>query len=466
MKNTSLSMVLGLIFLFQFPLQAQTKIQNVIILIPDGCSEAILTASRWYQGNQALNVDGIICGLVKTHSVDGKITDSAPASTAYACGEKSKSGYVGVDSAKKPLWSVLELSKQKGKSTGTVFTCQFPHATPADFVCHYENRDAYGILSKQFVSNSPDVVFGGGYKYIKDNDLENTIKDTSKFTLIQDYGQFKNFHPLNLSKRVWGMFNNWQNSNKFMSFDCDRDTNKEPSLSEMTQKAIEILSKNENGFFLMVEGSQVDWAAHANDPKAAVMDFLAFDKAVGVCLEYAKSKKNTVVIVCPDHGNGGFSIGNTHSNGFYDELNIKDSVIAPLSKAKHSAGWVVDKLFGNMMLEKDPASAISELIDFIQKNYFVKLSDVEGKKTMNTLVFGKNNPAKKDSCSNEIKGFLSEKLSWEAFIGWTTHGHTGEDVILGIYHPENERLIGIIDNTDVAKYIAKQLMLGNLPIRK
>ncbi|MEI8205214.1 MAG: alkaline phosphatase, partial [Bacteroidota bacterium] len=115
------------IFFSAIILSAQQNIKNVIILIPDGTSAAIITLARWYQDNQALAVDGIICGLVKTHSVENKITDSAPSSTAYATGEKSKTGYVGVDSSKAPLWSVLELSKLKGMSTGIVATCQFPH---------------------------------------------------------------------------------------------------------------------------------------------------------------------------------------------------------------------------------------------------------------------------------------------------------------------------------------------------
>ena len=251
-----------------------------------------------------------------------------------------------------------------------------------------------------------------------------------------------------------------------MSFDCDRDSTKEPSLSEMTQKAIDILSKNPKGFFMMVEGSQIDWAAHSNDPKAAVTDFIAFDKAVGVCLKYAKSNKNTVVIVCPDHGNGGISIGNTKSNSFYDELNIKDKIIAPLKAAKHSVVWVVENLWNTIDLKSEMSVSIPTMTSFIQKEYYVNLSQDEAQNVFKTISFGKNNIAKKDSCLNEVKNLLTVKLSWESYIGWTTHGHTGEDVFLGMYHPTNDRLTGVVDNTDIGKYIARQLGLGILPRRK
>ncbi len=458
---------LTVLFIFSHSIFAQQNIKNVIILIPDGTSADIITLSRWYQNNQALAVDEIICGLVKTHSVENKITDSAPSSTAYATGEKTKSGYIGVDSSKAPLWSVLELSKLKGMSTGIVATCQFPHATPADFVCHYFDREAYDTLSHQFINNSPDVVFTGGYRNILESKLEFRLKDTSKFTFISNYNSFKSLGSLAFrDKPVWGLFNNWQNSNKYLSFDCDRDTTKEPSLSEMAQKAIEILSKNPKGFFLMVEGSQIDWAAHSNDPKAAVTDFIAFDKAVGVCLKYAKSNKNTVVIVCPDHGNGGISIGNTNSNSFYDELKIKDKIIAPLKTAQHSASWVVENLFKNIDSTQETIPAVIAIISFIKKEYYISLYKDEAENIFNTLIFAKNNSLKKDSCLSEIRYFLTGKLSWESYVGWTTHGHTGEDVFLGMYHPYNDRLTGVIDNTDVAKYIARQLGLGILPRRK
>ena len=446
----------------------QQQVKNVILLIPDGTSTDVLSLARWYQGDKPLAIDEIICGLVKTNSYDSTITDSAPASTAFATGNKTKSGYVGVKADNTPCISVLELARLKGLSTGIVVTCQFPHATPADFVCHYFNRDSYDVLARQFVYNSPDLVFGGGYAYLSNPGLK-PVFDSLGYRMITDYQSFKNFNTkAALKKPTWALFDGWLDGKKYLSYDCDRDTTKEPSLSEMTDKAIQLLSQNKKGFFLMVEGSQVDWAAHNNDPKGVVTEFLAFDKAVKMAIDFAKKDKNTLVIVCPDHGNGGITMGSVYGDKSisFDKMNIPRNVIGPLKSAKHSSRWVYETILKKIDNQGNTLLNTSDFSKLIEQEYSIKLTDAETENLVSDLKLIKFPSTTSKISSTDLPGnlisYLGHTLSDKASIGWTTSGHTNEDVFLGIYHPKNDRLTGVVENSDIGNYIAKQLNLGNL----
>jgi len=453
-------LVFGIIALFFVACCVQKKeecntIKNVIILIPDGTSTGLVTLSRWYNDNNPLAIDPYICGLIRTHNSDGKFPDSAPTSTAYATGVKTKAPYIGLNCNAEPRVSVLELAKRKGLTTGIVVTCEFPHATPADFVCHFNNRESgnYKNLAKQFIYNSPNIVFAGGEKYL--HGYEYLLAPNKIIKPITDKNSFDRLNNLSDSC-LWALFPDWQNSTKCMSYECDRNKAKVPSLSEMTDKAIQLLSQNKNGFFLMVEGSQIDWAAHNNDPYAAVNDFLEFDKAVAVALKFAKENKNTVVIICPDHGTGGISIGNQYSGtefiaknpNKYDNIDIKERIIEPLKKVK----WSSRKL-AEMML-KNPAY-ISE--DSIKKYYYSSV-DIDFVKSLKNISEIKTDKDLTDT----IQYLLGKNFSQQNFIGWTTTGHTAEDVFLAIYAPENvKKLSGVVNNYEIGKYIAEILKLDD-----
>ena len=430
------------------------SVKNVIILIPDGTSVGLVTLARWYNDNNSLAIDPHICGWIRTHNSDGKFPDSAPTSTAYATGVRTKAPFIGLNCNAEPRASVLELARRKGLATGIVATCEFPHATPADFVCHFNNRESqnYKNLAKQFIYNSPNLVFAGGEKYLEQNGYYHLLEQ-NKIKLITDKKSFDNLTHFS-DTCLWALFPDWQNSTKCMSYECDRDKTKAPGLSEMTDKAIKLLSKNKNGFFLMVEGSQIDWAVHNNDPYAAVNDFLEFDKAVSVALKFAKENKNTVVIICPDHGTGGISIGNQRSGtefivknpNKYDHIDIKENIIEPLKKVEWSGRKLAD------MMMKNPAY-ISE--DSIKKYYYSQI-DKEFVKSLRNVSKIKTNR----NVSDTLQYLLGRNMSLQNFIGWTTTGHTAEDVFLAIYAPENvKKLSGVINNYEIGKYIVEVLQL-------
>ncbi|HWJ77956.1 MAG TPA: alkaline phosphatase [Niallia sp.] len=412
---------------------------NVIMLIMDGSSNNTVSLARWYKGN-SLAMDEILTGAVKTYSAESAITDSAPAGTALATGHKSNSGYVGVLPSKvdmpgveenptnafTPVANVLEGAKQLGKATGIVATSEIQHATPAGFSSHVTSRSNYDDIGEQQVYQNIDVILGGGYDYLKSanrkdgEDLVSIIKNKG-FDLVKTRDKLLKSN----SNKIYGSF-----ASSSLAYDFDRSKIKveEPTLAEMTSKAIKTLSKDKDGFFLMVEGSKVDWAAHANDPIGMITDVLAFDDAVNEALKFAKKDKNTMVIAITDHGNSGITIGNDNTTSTYDKINISN-YISPLKKAKMTVEGALSQLKSNR----------SNLVE-VAKLYGLDSLTAEENATLNS------------TATNKLSSAFVKLLSERADLGFTTGGHTGDDVFLYSYGPN--QITGLVDNTDLAKEMA------------
>jgi alkaline phosphatase len=335
-------------FLVATPAEAESgAVKNVIILVGDGMGSAHTTLARWHKGSP-LALDEMVSGAVRTYSAESLITDSAPAATAFATGFKSNDKMIGIlpsvvavpglapvspEDHYKPVATLLEGAKLLGKATGLIATSNVQHATPAAFTSHWHDRNDYNEIAKQQVYQQIDVVLGGGKKYLLPKELGGTRQDgLNLLEELKDMGYkiVTNTEELLQVKadKLWGLF-----ADDAMAHDFDRDPAQEPSLAQMTQKAIEILSKDPDGFFLFVEGSQIDWASHANDPIGVISDTLAFDEAVKVALDFAKRDGQTLVVAFSDHGNGGMSIGNKASDHTYTKLSYAQ-VIEPLRKAR------------------------------------------------------------------------------------------------------------------------------------
>jgi alkaline phosphatase len=444
--------------------QQEKRVKNIIMMIPDGTSVSVLSLSRWYKYGICpsdntcwLTTDKLICGLVKTHSSDAPIGDSAPTGSTYATGYLSKTKYIatypksagiGKDlvlidprRAYQPLFTILEEAKLNKKATGLVVTCQFPHATPADFSAHTPHRDKYDLIAKQMVYNHLNVVFGGGTKYLdpqKREDKENLVSvlKNRNYNYVTRMDEFKKLQPAD--SLVWGLF-----ANDYLPYDIDRNKDSIPSLSEMTDKALQILSKNPEGFFLMVEGSKVDWAAHNNDPIGMVTEFIAFDKAVQTALDFAKKDGNTAIIICPDHGNSGMSIGGPRTSEGYDTLSIA-ALTTALTNCKYTAEGLTAKL--------NALNDIHTVPSVFTENTNIRLSSAE----KDTLIA---------SVKRKDPGLVRKiaKLYTEhSYISFTSNGHTGEDVMLGNYHPRNYRLSGVVKNTEVNGYMEEIFGGSNL----
>ncbi|MDZ5610256.1 alkaline phosphatase [Bacillus pseudomycoides] len=422
--------------------------QNVIMMVMDGTSSSATTLARWYKG-APLALDQIVSGGVRTYSAESAITDSAPAATALATGNKSNSGYVGVlpsvvnspglepikeEDKFRPVANVLEGAERSGRATGIIATSEIQHATPAGFSAHHANRNNFEVLGEQQVYQNMEVVLGGGKAALQPAASNGIRKDNEDLVkVIQDKGydfvETKDALLNSKSDKIWGSF-----SNTALAFDMDREaTNPEqPTLSQMTDKAIQTLSKDKDGFFLFVEGSKPDWAAHANDPIGMISDVLAFDAAVAEALEFAKKDGNTMVIAVADHGNSGISIGNSNTTKGYGTTPVS-AYIDPLKKAKMTLEGATNKL-------KDDLSNVEEVaalygLDNLTDDEKEKLKAVQKKA--------------------DVGPIFTKLLANRANIGFTTGGHTGEDVFLYSYGPQKP--YGLVQNTDIAKTMAKAM---------
>lgn len=433
--------------------QEVKPVKNVIMMIPDGTSVGVYSAARWfkyYNGMEdKLHIDPYFTGTVTTFSSNAPIGDSAPTGSCYATGILQQTGNVAihpevsendlfpVDASRtyQPAATILEASKiEKKKAVGLVVTCEFPHATPADFSAHHYNRGNYKALAPQIAYQNIDVVFAGGNSILTD-DIKNHFTSNGTTLIQNDKEALFNY---NGAGKVWALF-----GERGLPYNIDRNPDKVPSLSEMTEKALEILSKNENGFFLMVEGSQVDWAAHANDAATMIDEYLAFDEAVGKAMAFAEKEGNTVVVVAADHGNSGISIGSRNCPG-YDKLSL-EQLFGTVSKYQLSANGLE-----SILINTKP-----EEIKAVFKQYTdIDITDEE----LESLLASKNYKEAdymKVASSNNLAHNIVNILNSRTCFGFTTGGHTGEEVLLASYHPQGDLLKGHVKNTELNQYLQK-----------
>lgn len=290
------------------------RAKNVILLIGDGMGIAQITAARIRAVGPGgmLNMDRMpVTGFVRTHSADQLITDSAAGATAYATGHKTNNGMISVAPDSTPLPTILEYLRDKGKATGLVATSTITHATPAGFAAHVPSRRDEATIAEHLLKNRVQVLLGGGKMFFLPGTSEGSKRPDER-NLIQEAQkagyQYVETREALLSATGPYLLGLFQMGGL--------TTNPpEPMLHEMAQKALEILSKDPDGFFAMIEGSQIDWACHANDPNYEFRQLLLFDMAVGIALEFARKDGHTLVIVTADHETGGLAVNGGSLNG-------------------------------------------------------------------------------------------------------------------------------------------------------
>ncbi|NJD77870.1 MAG: hypothetical protein FIB08_12375 [Candidatus Methanoperedens sp.] len=328
---TSIAMVVSLVSVAPATSIEQTKnnaeVKNIIFMVPDGMGLSDVTAARIYRNG----INGVPLyletleniGYQRTYSADSTITDSAAAASTWACGEKFNNIEVCYHSDGRPNNpSILELARDEGKATGLVATFTITHATPAAFGAHVKERNCENEIARQYIEQTgPDVMLGGGVS--KFNSTVPDVCGTSGdfitearykgYSVVYTKDEMQNAVRSG-SGKLLGLFND-----SYLVPESQRDTTTEPKLAEMTTAALEILDNNKKGFFLLVEGSQIDGANHYNNMAYQISEVLAFDDAVKVVLDWINEKperkENTLLIIAPDHDTGGFAI-----NGPYGSL--------------------------------------------------------------------------------------------------------------------------------------------------
>ncbi|WKN41005.1 alkaline phosphatase [Tunicatimonas pelagia] len=286
-----------------------TPPKNIILLIGDGMGVTQVT-SRFYYGEGEPNFQRFpYIGLIKTSSSRQKITDSAAGATAFSAGVKTYNGAIAVADDTTSVPTIAELVADD-LSTGLIATSSIVHATPASFYAHVPARSQYEEIAAQLTTSSVDFFAGGGIQFFIDREDDTNYLDSltvngfmidtaqlqkpASFSMEQKYGFL--LAPDGMPKMQEGRGN---------------------FLPQATQMALDYLSQDDDGFFLMVEGSQIDWGGHANDAEYIIEEVKDFDKTLGVALDFAERDGNTLVVVTADHETGGFALS---SDGSYNDI--------------------------------------------------------------------------------------------------------------------------------------------------
>ncbi|HOT98081.1 MAG TPA: alkaline phosphatase [bacterium] len=305
--------------LTQLPVVTHEKVRNIILLIGDGMSISTVSNARIHGAgvSGAMHMDRMpIAGFVRTCSADNLITDSAAASSAMACGLKTNNGRISRTPDGNPGLSILSACQQKGMAAGLIVTSSVTHATPAGFGAHAMSRKEEPLIAENLLLNHIDVLLGGGRAFFipqtlpesRRHDDRNLLEEAraSQYTLLSTRDELLAAK----GPRVLGLF----------AEEGMQTLPPGPSLAEMTAKGLALLSQNKKGFFLMIEGSQIDWANHEHNAENSVRQTLDFDMAVAAALRFAEVDRHTLVVVTADHETGGLSIIGGRVDGSEVEL--------------------------------------------------------------------------------------------------------------------------------------------------
>eukprot|EP01084_Bolivina_argentea_P142322 250048_1 len=479
--------------------------KNLIIVISDGMGQTYNAAYRKYKNLTRTPMDKYLKGRYSTDPTQSdSITDSASGATVFACGIKTHNGFIGVDRYGNPMGSILAAAKRQGKGTGIIATKSVTDATPAAFSAHSLDRNFHILISKQQtmrqINDVPmlDVIMGGGRKYFEqwgffDNTTMhklhgwNTItKNSDEFLADLDNVDIEQLPYMGLFAYDKYPFY----LDRINGYIRVNDSAPYPTLLQMTKKAINLLyTKYKNqGFFLMVEASQVDLCGHDNDIVCLLSEMEEFVETTQYIIDFAENNKETLVVMLADHETGGMTIGRDGSYltknliNYWDGKMPKDgniskywgsfeydySITSPKSisnnitnygcykwfpqkikGSKHTASWFADQLEVNGSIQ-----SVEQLYDELN-NYYLgagpNLSDLEKLFMNNTF----------DRDISTKKYAITQLMSVRTLTGWTTHSHTGSDVAVHAFGPNENLFFGHWHNDEIGKLLSKAFGVEN-----
>lgn len=417
---------------FSPALLAGDRPSNIIIMIGDGMGPAHLTAYRHFQYRsddpaQVPNTiyDDLLVGLSGTHPDDDTIvTDSASSATALATGYKTCNQFVALSCEGKPLRTLFQEAKARSMRTGLAVSSQVNHATPAAYYAHQKSRHDYDQIADQLLDNRVDdqlpvdIIFGGGTDYFLREDRNLVTELESQGYQYADnweaFGQLDEAPALALLADV--------------ALPAALNNPVESPLAQLTDKALQLLT-NDEGFVLMVEGSQIDWCSHDNDVVCMLGEMHDFAEAVRVARGYVDAHPDTLLLITADHETGGLSLGR---DGHY--------------------AWEKDVLRGVTLTAralgpKMHASADDQWETIWNEHTGIALEDRERAR------LGEAHAAEEEDLIEVIKAVINER----SYTGWTTGGHSAVDVPVMAYGQGRESFIGYLDNAEIGQRLMKLL---------
>ncbi|KAF2430380.1 alkaline phosphatase [Tothia fuscella] len=439
--------------------------RNLIMMVSDGMGPTSLSLTRSFKQFQyelpfsdQLVIDQYMIGQSRTRSSNSLVTDSAAGATAFSCGKKSYNGAISVLPDHTPCGTVLEAAKKAGYMTGLVVTTRITDATPACFAAHVNMRSEEDRIAEQLMGDYPlgrvvDLILGGGRCHFLPNTTEGSCRGDSKD--IIKMGKKEGFHYVNdragfdklklgsaVSLPLLGLF-----ADTDIPYEIDRryESDIYPSLDEMAKTALHALSAatkdSDKGFFLMIEGSRIDHAGHANDPAAQVHEVLAYDDAFASVLEFLeKDSADGIMVSTSDHETGGLATARQLHPTYPDYL-WYPGVLANVSTSAErlaqeyfkfrsenpngdKAGWVKKAIIEELGIHDAKAAEIVEIIDHPETSPYT----------------------------------FADMVSRRSQTGWSTHGHSAADVnIYSSSAKDAAALVGNHENTEIGEFLRNYL---------
>jgi alkaline phosphatase len=436
-KRLMLVVSLFMVFALIFTAAAQAEVKNVILLIGDGLGMGQIDMTRYLAGDKDHELELMKLpetGIMMTSSTEG-VTDSAAAGTAMATGHKVYNGAIAMNKNGAELDSVLDFAQVRKKATGVISTNMVTDATPASFIASVEDRGMGGKIAKQAIANNVDVMLGGGREdFMEDEAGEDLIAKAKAngYQYVSDKTQLEKVVPLN--GKLLGLFNE-----SYMNYINDRDDlgSNEPSMEAMTKKAIDVLSEDEDGFFLMAEGARIDHAAHAADVPGVVAETLDFDASVKVAMDFAKKNGDTLVIVTADHETLGFSA---------TEPIEKEALMNIGVSPEYMAGQMTEKENGKGYTVESVKSVFEEYAD-------ISLTDAEVARFNELILDEEGNIKYSYLVGYEIGSIIANEyqagvVNTEIRANSSTGGHTLNSVPVFAYGEGAENFNGMMQNTE------------------
>src|SRR6056297_618756 len=445
-KKLMLVASLFLVFALIFTAAAQAEVKNVILMIGDGLGTGQIDMARYMAGGKDHELELMKLpetGIMMTSSTEG-VTDSAAAGTAMATGHKVYNGAIAMNKNGAELDSVLDFAQVRNKATGVISTNTVTDATPAAFIASVEDRGMGGEIAKQAINNGVDVMLGGGREdFMEEEAGEDLIAKAKEngYQYVSDKTQLEKV--IAMDGKLLGLFND-----SYMNYIKDRDDvgSNEPSMEAMTKKAIEVLSEDEDGFFLMAEGARIDHASHAADIPGVVAETLDFDASVKAAMDFAEENGDTLVIVTADHETLGFSVSEPINKKALMNIEVSPEYMAAQMTAKENgSGYTVDSV--KSVFEEYAGISLTdqEVAEFNQN-----VLDEDGDLKYTYLV------------GWEIGSVIAEEyqagvLSREVRANSSTGGHTLNSVPVFAYGEGAEVFNGMMQNVEFADLLFKSM---------
>jgi alkaline phosphatase len=434
----------------------------IFLFMADGAGIPQMEITRMYSRvvlNEGLTIPDKIMkegslGLVTTHPADLLSTDSAAAATALAGGCKAKNGSLGICADGSIPSTVTEIAKQKNMRVGLVTTAQIYDASPAAFIAHVPTRRSYTAILDRYLAFAPDLLLGGG----RDQFLPRTQPGGARDDETDFITAFKQKGYLLVSTRqelehaargkVLGLF-----SVSDMSFELDRDPKVQPSLSEMTNAAIRLLtSGNNNGFFAFIEDENTDSAGHLSDIASVIHDYREFDRAVAVAYEfYRKHPRETLIVVTSDHETGGLAF--TYALKDLSSTRAANQIVGTPDDLKKISAITISLRKASEILGPNPTPAA---VDKLMADYFKGFTMAP--EFRDAIV--KRQPISRTLFLDPAAHALGMMIANNTQAYWLTSGHTNGPVFVAALGPGSEQFRGYQDNTDIGKNL-KALVAGS-----